>query len=36
LEKYGFKHYGMFGSTHELPGVALGFKMLNLQKQVDE
>lgn len=31
LEKYGFKYYGLFGSTAELPGVTLGFKMLNLE-----
>lgn len=30
IEKYGFKDYGRFGSTPELPGVTLGFKMLNL------
>jgi predicted GNAT family N-acyltransferase len=27
LEKYGFQHYGYFGSTMELPGVTLGFRM---------
>lgn len=30
IEKYGFRDYGSFGSTPELPGVKLGFKMLSL------
>ena len=30
IDTYGFKDYGWFGQTPELPGVQLGFKMLNL------
>ncbi|MBI9066877.1 MAG: GNAT family N-acetyltransferase [Salinivirgaceae bacterium] len=30
LEEQGFKDYGIFGKTPELPGVLLGFKMLHL------
>ncbi len=30
IEKYGFKDFGRFGDTPELPGVALAFKVLNL------